>query len=315
MPRDHTATGPRLNSLALLLALVVVPVQLAWSQDLEPRRWTHLPVGSHTFSLGYAGQETEIFFNPLIGITDGTGSVNAWLARYNHAFDWAGKTARVDVIVPYVSGTWQGIVDGEPGRRDINGGGDPWLRLSMNFAGSPALEGEAFGNFIANNPVRTTVGASLAVSLPRGPNDAAELVNVGRNRYTLRPQLGVLHQRGPWSYELTSSVFWFSDNDDFVESATLEQDPVWALQGHITRNFANSLWLGVGLAYAIGGDVTIDGVRVDYEVDNLLWNVVAGYRINAHHSVVLAWQQGRTQVDVGTDFDSWLLSWTYAWGR
>ncbi len=44
--------------LVSLLVLLLVPVHLAWSQD------------------------TEIFFNPLIGITDGTGSVNAWLARY-----------------------------------------------------------------------------------------------------------------------------------------------------------------------------------------------------------------------------------------
>jgi hypothetical protein len=315
MERTVSAWVGSLLGLAASMLAACVPTQSAWSQDLEPRRWTHLPVGSSTFALGYAGQETDIFFNPLIGITDGTGDVNAWLARYNHAFEWGGKTARIDAILPYVSGTWQGLVDGEPGRRDINGGGDPWLRLSVNFYGSPALEGEAYRDFMTQNPVRTTVGASLAVSLPLGAYDAPELINVGRNRYTLRPQLGVLHQRGAWTYELTSSVFLYTDNDEFVDSTTLEQDPIWALQGHITRNFSGNLWIGAGLAYAAGGDVTIDGQRVDYEVDNLIWNLVAGYRLTASQSITLAWQQGRTQVDVGTDFDSWLLSWAYAWGR
>ncbi len=119
----------------------------------------------------------------------------------------------------------------------------------------------------------------------------------------------------PWSYELTTSLFWFSDNDDFVDAATLEQDPVWALQGHVTRNFSGNFWIGAGLAYAVGGDVTIDQQRIDYEVDNLIWNLVVNYRINPNQSVTLAWQQGRTQVDVGMDFDSWLLSWAYAWTR
>jgi hypothetical protein len=308
-------------SIGWLLGLVAwllaagIPAQSAWSQDLEPRRWTHLPVGSNTFALGYAGKDSEIFFNPLIGITDGTASVNAWVARYNRTFDWSGRTARIDFSLPYASGTWTGLVDGEPGRRDINAGGDPWLRLSMNFKGAPALSGEAFQEYLANNPVRTTLGASVAVGLPLGSYDPAELINIGRNRYTVRPQLGLLHTRGPWSYELTTSVFWFSDNDDFVDSATLDQDPVWAVQGHITRNFNGGFWLGAGLAYAVGGNLTIDGVRIDYEVDNLLWNVVGAYRINANQSVLVSWQQGRTQVDVGTDFDAWLISWAYAWGR
>ena len=169
-------------------------------------------------------------------------------------------------------------------------------------------------DYFAERPVRTTVGASLAVSLPLGSYDPEELINVGRNRYTLRPQVGVLHTRGDWSFELTGSVFFFSNNDDFVESVTLSQDPVLALQGHVTRNFKGGFWLGAGLAYAAGGEVELDGQPVSYKVDNLLVNMVGGYRVSARQSVMLAWQQGRTQINVGSDYDSWLLSWVYAWG-
>ena len=218
------------------------------------------------------------------------------------------------MVVPYLSGTWQGLVDGEPGRRTITAGGDPWLRLSVNFRGSPALKGEPFREFLAQNPVRTTYGASLAISPPWGNYDPSELINVGRNRYAVRPQLGVVHVRGPWSYELTGSVFLFSDNDDFVDSVTLSQEPVWAAQAHVTRNFLGRGWLGLGAAYAVGGKVDLDGERVDYRVNNLIWNAVGGYRLTNHQSVTLAYQQGRTQVDVGQDSNSWLLSWVYAWG-
>lgn len=299
----------RLMALVLLLASSALA-----AQDLEPRRWTHLPVGTHNFAIGYAGQSLDIYFNPMIGIRAGTADLNAWLARYSHSFNWSGMTARLDGILPYVSGTWRGLIDGEPGQRSIRAGGDPWLRLSLNFYGSPALQGTDFLNFAAERPIRTTVGASLAVSLPWGGYDPKELINVGRNRYTLRPQIGVLHQRGPWSFELTGSVYLFSDNDDFVESIRLSQDSVFALQGHVTRNFKGNFWLGAGMAYAAGGDVSLDGNKTTYTVDNVLWNLVGSYRITKHQSVMLAWQQGRTQVDVGSDSDSWLLSWAVAWG-
>ena len=296
-----------------MAAVLILTSKTLVAQDLEPRRWTHLPVDTHTLGVGYAGKDEQIFFNPLVGITNGSSDLNAWLARYSYSFNWSGMTARLDGILPYISGTWRGLVDGEPGQRTVRAGGDPWLRLSVNFYGSPALRGRAFKDFVMDNPVRTTVGASLAVSLPLGGYDQRELINVGRNRYTLRPQMGVLHLRGPWSYELTGSVYIFSDNTDFVESSRLSQDPVFALQAHGTRNFKGNFWLGAGMAYANGGKVSLDGARIDYEVDNVLWNLVGSYRITTNQSVMLAWQQGRTQVDVGTDSDSWLLSWAIAW--
>jgi hypothetical protein len=157
------------------------------------------------------------------------------------------------------------------------------------------------------------VGASVAVSLPWGEYDPEELINVGRNRYIVRPQVGLLHQRGPWSYELTGSVYLFGDNDEFAETITLSQDPIVALQAHVTRNFQGDFWLGAGMAYAVGGKVKLDGVRTRYEVDNLLWNLVGSYKISMRQSVMLAWQQGRTQVDTGSDSDGWLLSWAIAW--
>ncbi len=308
---------PRYSRILFLHLLAIagwlVPMTVM-AQDLEPRRWSHLPVGMNTLAVGFAGRDAEIYFNPILSITDGTANLNAWIARYSHVFDWSGKTARVDGMVPYVSGTWQGLVGGEPGKRTIRSGGDPWLRLTVNFAGAPALSGTELADYVAENPVRTTVGASLALSLPLGGYDPTELINVGRNRYSLRPQIGVLHMRGPWSMELTGSVFLFSDNKDFVDAVTLSQRPVFALQGHLTRNFDGGFWLGAGVAYAAGGEVDLDGMRTTYEVDNVLWNLVGGYRLTVHQSAMVGWQRGRTQIDAGSDSSSWLLSWAITWG-
>jgi hypothetical protein len=139
------------------------------------------------------------------------------------------------------------------------------------------------------------------------------LINVGQNRYTLRPQLGVLYLRNQWSCELTGSVFLFTENSEFLEDSKLDQEPVWAIQGHVSRNIGARAWASVGLAYARGGKVEIDRERIDYKVDNILWNAALSYRLNPTQSVSVGWQQGRTQVNVGTSSDSWLVSWVKAW--
>ena len=72
------------------------------------------------------------------------------------------------------------------------------------------------------------VGAAIAVGLPLGQYTSERLINLGTNRWTIRPQIGVVHSRGPWSFELTGSVFFYTDNSEFWMDTQLEQEPLWA---------------------------------------------------------------------------------------
>jgi len=97
--------------------------------------------------------------------------------------------------------------------------------LSVNFLGAPALKGKAYQAFRASHPVNTVVGAALAVTLPFGAYNNERLLNLGQNRLIFRPQIGVVHTRGHWSYELTGSVFLFGDNDKFSVTANGNRIP------------------------------------------------------------------------------------------
>ena len=50
-----------------------------------------------------------------------------------------GKSAKLDMIVPYVSLAAKGLVFGLPHERYVTGFADPAFRFSMNFIGAPAL--------------------------------------------------------------------------------------------------------------------------------------------------------------------------------
>ncbi len=106
--------------------------------DLEPRLWSHLPTGQSIVGSGYAYTEADLYFSPVLKITDGVSRVNSLGLTGIHTFDLAGKSARISVLLSYVSGRWQGDVDGKFQTIHRRGIGDPRLRFSVNLYGAPA---------------------------------------------------------------------------------------------------------------------------------------------------------------------------------
>ena len=170
-----------------------------------------MPVGTNIAGLAYFYTEGDVFFDPVLSIEDAQVESQRLVASYAHWFDLSGKTGRVDLILPYQTTRWDGLLSGVPASAEREGLADPWVRLSVNFAGAPALEGKAYLDHRAAHPIHTVAGVALGVSLPVGEYQEDKLLNLGQNRFVIRPQAGVVHTRGRWSYELTGSAFFFTD--------------------------------------------------------------------------------------------------------
>ena len=69
------------------------------------------------------------------------------------------------------------------------------------------------------------VGASLQVSPPLGQYDPTRLLNVGTNRWSIRPELGVSKAWGPVILELIPAVTFFTNNNDFLRWTDLRAGP------------------------------------------------------------------------------------------
>ena len=260
----------RILTLILLLVSAVLAEQ-ASAQDLEPRRWSHLPIGQTIVGMGYAYTEANVFFSPVLKLTDGTSRINGLGFSAIHTFDLAGKSARISLLLPYLSGRWEGDMEGEFQIVHRRGLGDPRLRLSVNLYGAPPLKGPAFAQYRAEHTTNTVVGASVALTVPLGKYCDDCLINIGNNRWSMRPQVGVVHTRGPWSFELTGSAFVFTDNDSFIDNAVLEQKPMYALQTHVVYDFKPGLWVSLSTGYGVGGRISIDQQKTIFEVDNWIW--------------------------------------------
>ena len=302
---------------ALRVVLIGIGL-LAWgavanAQELEPRRWSHLPTGTNFFGSGYAYTKGDVFFNPVLKIEDATVEMHTAALKYIRTFEVFGKSARADLAAAYQDGTWKGRLDGSPARANRSGWADPVLRVAINLFGAPPLEGEEFARYRAEIESETIVGAAVAVHVPLGEYFDDKLINLGTNRFAVRPQLGAVHNRGKWGYELTGSTWFFTDNDDFYGDTRREQDPLFTLQGHVVYTLRPGLWLAGGAGYGYGGESTIDGDRKNDETSSVVFGASLGVPITRYFGLKIGYLGTRTQNDTGLDSDSLVTGASFLW--
>jgi len=315
---EESVVVSRWPSLALargvVLLLLVMLSGLLQAQDLEPRRWSHLPTGLNVLGLGAGYTNGDILFDPALNIEDATYDLYLGAAVYVRSFELFGKSARVDTTIPYAAGRWEGLLNGVDTSVRRRGFTDPRIRFSINLYGAPALSGKEYVQYRRANPVTTTVGAGLAVRLPLGDYNDKYLINLGGNRFVVRPQLGVLHQRYKWQFELTGSVFLHQKNDEFFDGNTLKQDPLWFMQGHVIYTFKPGWWASLSGGFAHGGRSSVNGVD---KTDDRRQRYIAfsvGVPINQRQGLKFTYLTSDTHIDVGTDTDALLAAWSINWG-
>jgi hypothetical protein len=97
----------------------------------------------------------------------------------------------------------------------------------MNFIGAPALTAAEFKDYRQN----FILGASLRVTAPLGQYDSDKLVNIGTNRWSLKPEIGFSKAFGRWTVELAPAVTFYTDNGDFFGGQTRAVAPLYSVQG------------------------------------------------------------------------------------
>ena len=307
------------GSADLFKLLLAAPILLLLSapllaQDLEPRRWSHLPSKLNVVGLAAAWTNGEILFDPALNIEDATFDTYLGAAAYVRTFEFLGKSARVDFTAPYVAGRWEGLLNGEPASVRRRGFADPFVRFSINLYGAPPLSGKEYVQYKRENPVTTTVGAGLQIRPPLGDYNDQWLINLGNNRWMIRPQLGVLHQRHKWQFELTGSVFMFTDNDEFFNDSSREQNALWFMQGHVIYTFKPGWWASFSGGYGYGGRNTISGVKKDDASRARYIAVSIGMPISPRQSLKLTYYTSDTHVATGTNTDALIAAWSINWG-
>jgi hypothetical protein len=279
---------------------------LAQGQQLTPRAFWPSPVGTNVLVLGYQRSEGDIVVDQSLPITGVDSVIDGLQFSYQHTFDWFGRTSTVQIAQSFADGNTSGFVNGEPRSRRTRGQGDLVGRFAINFAGAPAMTPLEFRDRMRDP--ETLFGASLSVSLPTGEYDPDRVINLGTNRVTVRPAVGVVQPLRPGLYlEGELGVWWFQDNDEFVGS-TREQEPVVDTQLHIVKRFKPGFWASLDANYYTGGRTRIDGVRNEDLQRNSRLGATLVYPIMRGHALRLSASFGAV-TETGGDYDLLSIAW------
>ena len=305
-------TSSRLRA-AVVLALVLL-ARFAPAQDIEPRRWSHLPIGANFAGAAYVYTTGDIALDPALRIKDGQFELQTFAVKYIRSFALLGKSARVDLALPYQTGRWTGDLNGTPAKVGRSGFADSSVRFAVNLFGAPPLKGKAFADYRATNTDHETiVGAGLIVQLPTGQYYDDKLINLGNNRFAFRPQLGVVHNWGKWTAELTGQGWFFTDNNDFFHGRRLSQDPMYGADSHLIYNFRPGLLVSGSAGYAGGGTTMVNGVTSRNNQEYIGWGVALGVPVNRAVGLKFAYIGTRTEVATGLNSDTILCAVSVMW--
>ena len=303
--RSARASGAA--AAALLLSAVFAPATHA--QELEPRAYSNLPMGLNFLAAGYAHSKGGLSTDPSLPLTDAHLQIDTGVVAYVRAIDFWGSSGKFDVIAPYSHLSGTALVAGQPRERVVSGAGDPRFRLSVNFYGAPALT-------LAEYPAYKqdlVVGASVQVTPPWGQYDASKAVNLGTNRWSIKPDVGFSKAFAPFTIDLTAGVTLFSRNDEYFGGQALDQSPLYSAQANLSYDFGRGIWASVGATFYRGGRTTVDDAPKDNALSNSRVGLTIAVPIDRYYAIKFNASSG-ISTRTGSDFDTIGVVGQYRWG-
>ena len=308
-PRERRARIAVRGTKLLVACGLVGGAAVARAQDIEPRAYSNAPVGVNFLVVGYAYSHGGLSLDPSLPVTDARLESSAAVLAYARVLDLWGVSGKFDAIVPYASLSGTADYADQPVQRSIHGLANPLFRVSANLVGAPALTLHEFAAYRQD----LIVGVSVQVGVPLSQYDPTRLLNIGTNRWSVKPEVGVSKAIGSWTIEGQAAVTFYGDNTDFFGGSTRTQDPLYALQGHAIHSFRSGIWASLDLTYFAGGRSTIDGVAKNDLQQNWRVGATLAIPVDRRNSIKLAASSG-VSARTGNNFDLLAVAWQYRWG-
>jgi hypothetical protein len=253
----------------------------------------------------------EVVFDPTIPLTDVQADIYKPTVGLGRTLGILGRQALITAAMPYAFGSVEGNI-GVEGRQSItrSGLGDFPVKLSINLHGNPALPPAEFFKAYRRTLL---VGTSLTVQIPFGQYDPAKLINLGTNRWAVKPEIGVSYPMKKFYLDFYTGVWLFTENTHFFPGESLrEQDPLLSLQAHISYTFRPQLWLAFDSTWYNGGSTYLNGGPPSQRQSNSRVGATLVLPLSKHQSLKFAWSTGATG-RIGSDFRTIGVAWQFLW--
>ena len=291
---------------ALAAGLSAAPVG---AQSIEPRAYSAGPVGTNFAILAYAETSGGLPTDTALPLSEVDLKVRTVVLAYARTLNLFGQSAKIDVIVPYGKLAGDATFDGKPIQRRVAGLGDAAARLTILLHGAPAMTPTEFRTYQQG----LLIGASIQVFIPVGQYDNERVLNLGTNRWALKPEFGVSKAWGRWTMEGAAGVTFFGDNKRFFGANRRTQKPIYSAQAHAIYSLAPGIWIAANLAWFGGGRTNINGVDGDNLQQNWRAGLVAAVPLTKRFSLKVNASTG-VLARTGNNFDLYGTALQYRWG-
>ena len=275
-------------------------------QELEPRIYAALPKNLNAFAAAYMVTRGSVVSDPALPIQGLTMTSHSVSTGFLRTFAIGNKLGRVQLGIPFTHLSGNAQINGHDTSGARTGFGDTRLRFSVNLAGAPAYDRKSFTSYTQ----KTVFGVSLVTTIPTGIYHKDKRINIGTNRWGLKPEVGISKRINRIYAEAYAGVWFFTNNKQYLNTKKLTQDPVFSLQAHACYYFKNQMWLSINTTWFNGGTTKVDGVRAGDLLDNWRVGGTWSFPLGKGHSIKLQYHVGAFTA-TGYDYNAGIISYQY----
>lgn len=277
-------------------------------QELEPRSITNLPFGTNFAAGAYGFAFVNTKMDPAFPIEEIDSRLHSVAAAYVRSINFFGLSSKIDVVLPYIAGHFQGEYQGREVGLSRSGFGDIRMRFSFNFVGGKAMNVKQYQNYSPG----FVSGLSFMVMAPTGYYNRDFLINIGANRWVLKSQWGAAQNFEKWIVEGYVGLWLYGENKDFYKGNSLKQEPLVTFKGHVIRSLKNNNWLSFSAGYAMGGNTIINDTPRDTEISTLRLALMYALPISKTSSLKFSAISG-IRFQKGSDYNGLIMTYQYRW--
>lgn len=299
-----------------VIFLVLSGIGICPAQDLAPRAYVITPMHSNAVLLTYSFFDGNLIFDGTVPITGATARAHIQIFTVYHSFNCFGHSANFTASLPYGVGNFRGTVTGAETSAYRSGLLAPSFRLAFNLMGGPAVNVGEFAKWRQ----KRLIGASLRLVPLAGQYDPTKLINLGTNRWALKPEVGYSQRWGPWILDAYGGVWIFTANAEFFShnqfspgTNTQTQSPTGSLEGHLSYDFKPRFWVSLDGNFWFGGSTSLNGISNSATAQrNSRVGATASIPLTRHQSLKFSYSNG-AYIKYGGNFQNVSVAWQYSW--
>jgi len=300
----------RLFVPCLVLAVLHIPDR-ACGQFNDPRAYEHTPVGTNQIELGYTYLHTNSSLDTSLIVAGSSLNINQGIIDYTRYFGLFHHLMWVEAGVP-VAGL-SGSISSTNIQGSNTGAGDSSYAFAMLLKGGPALSAEQFEHY---QPT-TTLGLSLTMTAPTGSYQPNKILNLGSDRWSFKPELAWSQPFGReqrWEFDAYANVSFYTDNTSYHGKEILRQDPLPAIEGHLSYSFTDNIWASVDTRYSFRGTTSVDGVSQHNSQQNFILGAEMNISLNSRNTLIFEFGKAIAHNN-GPSVTGFSVRYDYTWAK